>query len=229
MSGGLLWEPRAIARVSGIVQELQLDLANRFELGRRMDRLFILKNHRNSYFVGHALIRVWALLFCSSLGALAQSTAPPVNASAPFSIRATHLLGLENTKSNCNGTLSIQGDALQFQQGGKPGAEVKITSIQAVFLGGESKQVGGLPMKLGKAAAPYGGGRVVSLLAHNKYDTLTLEYVDSNGGLHGAIFQLSQGQGELVTNFLKARGVSPSSGEYQTTKQSTVEVMDENN
>src|SRR5208282_2734832 len=229
MSGGLLWEPRAIARVSGIVQELQLDLANRFELGRRMDRLFILKNHRNSYFVGYALIRVWALLFCSSLGALAQSTAPPVNASAPFSIQATHLLGLENTKSNCNGTLSIQGDALQFQQGGKPGAEVKITSIQAVFLGGESKQVGGLPMKLGKAAAPYGGGRVVSLLAHNKYDTLTLEYVDSNGGLHGAIFQLSQGQGELVTNFLKARGVSPSSGEYQTTKQSTVEVMDENN
>jgi len=194
-----------------------------------MDRLFILKNRRNSYFVGHALIRVWALLFCSSLGALAQSTAPPVNASTPFSIRATHLLGLENTKSNCNGTLSIQGDVLQFQQGGKPGTEVKITSIQAVFLGGESKQVGGLPMKLGKAAAPYGGGRVVSLFAHKKYDTLTLEYVDSNGGLHGAIFQLSKGQGELVTNLLKARGVSPSSGEYQTTKQSTAEVMDENN
>jgi len=194
-----------------------------------MDRFFILRNHGNSYFVGHALIRVWALLLCSGLGALAQSTAPPVNASAPFSIRATHLLGLENTKSNCNGALSIQGEALQFQQGGTPGTEVKITSIQAAFLGGESKQVGGLPMKLGKAAAPYGGGRVVSLLAHKKYDTLTLEYVDSNGGLHGAIFQLSKGQGELVANFLKARGVSPSSGEYQATKQSTVEVMHENN
>ena len=203
-------------------------MANRFELEGRMDHLFILRNHGNSYFVGQALIRVWALLFCSSVGALAQSTAPPVNASASFSIRATHLLGLENTKSNCNGTLSIQGDALQFQQSGKPGAEVKITSIQGVFLGGESKQVGGLPMKLGKAAAPYGGGRVVSLFAHKKYDTLALEYVDSDGGLHGAIFQLSKGQGELVTNFLKARGVSPGSGEYQATKQSTVEVMDEN-
>jgi hypothetical protein len=210
------------------VQELQLDLANRFELKGRENRLFILRNHRNSYFVRDALIRVWALLFCSTLGVLAQSTAPPVNASAPFSIRATHLLGLENTKSNCNGTLSIQGDALQFQQGGKPGTEVKITSIQAVFLGGESKQVRGLPMKLGKAAAPYGGGRVVSLLAHKKYDTLILEYVDSNGGLHGAIFQLRKGQGELVTNLLKARGVSPGSGEYQATKQSTVEVTNEN-
>lgn len=211
------------------MQELQLDVANRFELKGRMDHLFILRNHRNSYFVGHALIRVSALLLCFSLGALAQSAAPPVSASAPFSIRATHLLGLENTKSNCNGTLSIQGDALQFQQGGKPGTEVKLASIQAVVLGGESKQVGGLPMKLGKAAAPYGGDRVVSLFAHKKYDTLTLEYEDSNGGVHGAIFQLSKGQGQLVTNFLKARGVSPGSGEYQTTKQSTVEGTDENN
>ncbi len=132
-----------------------------------MDRLFILKNHRNNYFVGHALIRVWALLFCSSLGALPQNTAPPVSASAPFSIQATHLLGLENTKSNCNGTLSIQGDALQFQQGGKPGSEVKITSIQAVSLGGESKQVGGVPMKLGKAAAPFGSGSLAQLHRHS--------------------------------------------------------------
>ncbi len=227
---GPLWEPRcSMARASGIVQELQLDLANRFELKGRVNRLFILRNRRNSYFVRYTLIRVLALLFCSSLGALAQSTAPPVNPSAPSSIRATHLLGLENTKNNCNGTLSIQGDALQFQQGGKPGAEVKTTSIQAVFLGGESKQVGGLPMKLGKAAAPYGGGRVVSLFAHKKYDTLTLEYVDSDGGVHGAIFQLSRGQAELVRDELVALGVSPSSGKDQPTKQSTVEVKDENN
>lgn len=190
--------------------------------------MFILRNHRNSYFLGYALIEVWALLFCSSLGASAQSTAPPVNASAPFSIRATHLLGFENINSNCNGTLSIQGDALQFQQSGKLGAEVKVTSIQAVFLGAESKQVGGVPMTLGKAAVPFGGGRVVSLLAHKGYETLTLEYVDSNGGFHGAIFQLSKGQGELVANSLRARGISPGPGGYPTTKQSTVEVMDEN-
>jgi hypothetical protein len=137
-------------------------------------------------------------------------------------------LGLENTKSNCNGTLSIQGDALQFQQGGKPGAEVKITSIQAVFLGGESKQVGGLPMKLGKAAAPFGSGRVVSLFAHKKYDTVTLEYADSEGGVHGAIFQLEKGQGKLLKDELLARGVSLDSGDGQPTKQSTAEAQSEN-
>ena len=209
------------------MQELQLDLANRFELKERMDRLFILRNHRNSYFVRYALIRVWALLFCSSLGALAQSTAPPVNASAPFSIRATHLLGLENTKSNCNGTLSIQGDALQFQKCGNPDAQVNIASVRALFLGEESKQVGGLPMKIGKAVAPYGGGRVVSLFAHKKYDTLTLDYVDSDGGVHGAIFEVTKGQGELVRNELVARGLSLNSGDDQPTTQSTSEVAHE--
>jgi hypothetical protein len=189
--------------------------------------LFVLRNDKSGCFGGRALISLWALLLCSGIGALAQSTAPPLNASALFSIRATHVLGLPNTKNNCNGTLSIQGDALQFQQSGKPGAEVNIASVRALFLGEESKQVGGLPMKIGKAAAPYGGGRVVSLFAHKTYDTLTLEYVDSDGGVHGAIFEVTKGQGELVRNELVARGVSSSSGEDQPTKQSTSEVTHE--
>jgi hypothetical protein len=85
-------------------------------------------------------------------------------------------------------------------------------------------QVGGLPMKIGKAAAPYGGGRVVSLFAHKEYDILTLEYVDGDGGIHGAIFQVPKGQGELVRNELVARGVPSGSGENQLTIQSTSEV-----
>jgi len=48
-------------------------------------------------------------------------------------------------------------------------------------------------MTLGEAAAPFGGGRVVSLFAHKKYDTLSLEYVDTDGGIHGAIFQPKEG------------------------------------
>ena len=192
-----------------------------------MNCLFVRRNQSATCFVGRALIRVWASLFCFSLGALGQSSAAPVSTSVPFNIRATHLLGLENTKSNCNGTLSIQDNALQFQHGSKPGALVKIASIQAVFLGSQSKQVGGLPMKLGKAAAPYGGGRVLSLFAHKKYDTLTLKYVDSAGGVHGTIFQLSKGQGELVTDELAARGV-PASSDGDKPQQSTAEVRYEN-
>ncbi len=198
-----------------------------------MNRFFALRNHQTGSFAGQALISLWALSLCCSVGAFAQGTAPTVNVNALFRVQATHLLGLPNTKSNCNGTLSIQDNVLQFQQKGKPAADVGMASIRNLFLGEESKQVGGLPMKLGKAAAPYGGGRVVSLFAHKKYDTLTLEYVDSDGGVHGAIFQLLKGQGEMLKDELLARGVpwgvSPGSGQDQLPRQSTAEVTRENN
>ena len=191
-----------------------------------MYRLFVLRNDKSGCFGGRAMTTLWALLLCSSIGALAQSTAPTLKANSPFSIRATHLVGLPNTKSNCKGSLSTQDNVLRFQQSGKPLAELDIASVRGVFLGDETMQVGGVPMKIGKAAAPFGGGRVVSLFAHKKYDTLTLEYVDSNGGVHGAIFQLKKGQGELVKGELVARGVPSRAGEDPTTK-STSEVTHE--
>jgi hypothetical protein len=135
-------------------------------------------------------------------------------------------LGWPNTKNNCNGTLSIQDNVLRFQQDGKPIAQLDIASVRDAFLGDQRIQVGGVPMNIGKAATPFGGGRVVSLFAHKKYDTLTLEYVDANGGLHGAIFQLKKGQGEFVRDQLVARGASSGSGE-QASKQSTSEVTHE--
>jgi hypothetical protein len=120
-------------------------------------------------------------------------------------IHVTHVLGFEGARHNANGELRIQGHSLQFQQGRSPAAQVSISSIQNIFLGGEDKQVGGVPMMLGEAAVPFGGGRVVSLFSHKKYDSLTVEYLDNNGGFHGAIFRLSKGQAEnfkkdLVTN-----------------------------
>jgi hypothetical protein len=193
-----------------------------------MYRLFVLRNDKSGCFGGRAIITLWALLLCSGIGALAQSTAPTLKANSPLSIRATHLVGWPNTKSNSKGTLSAQDNVLRFQQPGKALAQVDIASVRGVFLGDETMQVGGVPMKIGKAAAPFGGGRVVSLFAHKKYDTLTLEYVDSNSGVHGAIFQLDKGQGELVRNELVAQGVPSSSGQDQLMKQSTSEVTHEN-
>jgi hypothetical protein len=61
-----------------------------------------------------------------------------------------------------------------------------------------------VPMMLGKAAVPYGGGHVISLFAHKKYDSLAIDYLDSRGGFHGAIFRLAKGQGETFKNDLIA-------------------------
>ena len=194
-----------------------------------MDRFVVSRSHSEAY---HPARRraLWlsTMLICCGLAAPAQKIAQRGDTSAPFSTRATHLLGFANAKNNSTGTLSVQDDSLQFQQNGKPGARVKIALVRNILLGAESNQVGGLPMTLGKTAAPFGGGRVVSLFAHKKYDTLTLEYVDADKGIHGAIFQLTKGQGELVKNELIAQGVTISSRQDQSTKESATEAKHEN-
>ena len=192
-------------------------VAGHTALGGKMDRF-----HRR------AGVRLLIALICCGLTAAQNSTQQ--GASKPFSIRATHLLGFENAKSSCSGTLSIEDNSLQFRQIGKAGEQthIKIGSVRDIFLGEESRQVGGLPLTLGEAAAPYGGGRVVSLFAHKKYDTLALEYVDADEGIHGAIFQLTKGHGELVKNELIAHGVTMNSRKDQSKKESAAEARHEN-
>jgi hypothetical protein len=145
------------------------------------------------------------LLITSGTAAFGQNAS---QTNSPSGTRATHLLGFAGASGNSTGTLSIEGDALRFERSGKPVAQLKISSIQDVILGEENKQVGGTPMMIGKAAVPFGGGRAVSLFAHKKYETLTLEYVDANGGFHGAIFELNKEQAESFRNELVAKGAT---------------------
>src|SRR5205085_2433474 len=119
------------------------------------------------------------------------------------------------------------GDALRFQKSNGSSAQIAIGSIQEVSLGEQDKQVGGTPMTLATAAAPYGGGRVISLFAHKKYDTVTLEYLDPNGGFHGAIFQLNKGQGEVLKSKLEAEGEHVTQMGNETAKPSTQETKNE--
>lgn len=146
-------------------------------------------------------------------------------------IHVTHVLGFEGVRRNASGELSVQGDDLSFQQKGKPAAQVAITSIHNISLGQEDNQMGGLPMTLGKAAVPFGGGHVVSLFSHKKYDSLAIEYLDSNGGFHGAIFRLAKGRGETIKGDLVARGAqlnpSESSNPIRTTSEESVKPAKE--
>jgi len=185
------------------------------------------KDHMPDDYFMRSRSRFLILLISCIVAMFARAVSQANNATTPLSIRATHLLGFEGAPINANGTLSVQDSALQFQKDGKPVVQVKIASVQDIFLGEESKQVGGLPMTLGKTAAPFGGGRVVSLFAHKKYDTLALEYVDANGGFHGAIFQFNKGQGEILRNELVVRGAHVKHSEGESTKQRVEEVPSE--
>lgn len=171
-----------------------------------------------------AVMVLLLLLMCTATPSGQKATEPP-NSTVMFSVRATHILGFESTENNSTGTLFIQDRALRFQGGSRPVVQVRIASVQDVFLGDENKQVGGFPMTLGKAAVPFGGGRVVSLFAHKKYDTLAVEYLANDGGIHGAIFELREGQAKILRDELAALGAHVSHNDR--IENSNTEVQNE--
>jgi len=75
-----------------------------------MDRLVVSCGYRKTYRLDrrHAL---WlsTVLLCCSLTAPAQKTIQQGDTSAPFSTRATHLLGFANARNNGTGILSVSG------------------------------------------------------------------------------------------------------------------------
>lgn len=182
---------------------------------------------QNCLLIGRRLACLTLLLWLST-NTMAQTRTNTGSLPTGSAIHVTHVLGFEGERHNANGELRIQGDAVQFQRGGAPPAQVRISSIQNIAFGEEDRQVGGVPMMLGKTAVPFGGGRVVSLFSHKKYDSLTLEYLDSSGGFHGAIFQLGKGQAQTFRKDLLANGAHLVSLEGQATIHNPSEVKNEN-
>ena len=157
----------------------------------------------------------------ASLTAPANAQSQPESVVASSPIHVTHVLGFEDVRRNVSGELSIHDEDLRFQRDGSPAVEVSISSIQNISTGEQNEQVGGVPMMLGKAAVPYGGGHVISLFSHKKYDSLAIDYLDSRGGFHGAIFRLAKGQGETFKNDLIAHRANIARSEDPALIQST--------
>lgn len=156
---------------------------------------------------------------CFAASLIAQDFDQVRTASSSPGLRARAVLSLEGVANNSMGELSIQDDVFVYSCREGPTVRMPLSAIQGAFLSQEDKQVGGMPMAMGRAAAPYGGGRVIGLFAHKKYDFMTLEYFDSNGGFHGAIYQLNKGQGQVLADELGAKGVHVSGLEIATRKQ----------
>jgi hypothetical protein len=123
---------------------------------------------------------------------------------------ATHVLGLEHVKPHGKGRLAVVDKTLRFESGAST-AEVSIPSIQDVSTDEEDQElVRGKKGIVVQLAMPYESSRVMSLLASRKIDVLTLEYRDSNGGLHGVIFTLPKGQAPVLKRLLVEHGAHAS-------------------
>ena len=127
-------------------------------------------------------------------------------------VKAVQLTGLVGVKDNAKGTLSVENGQLHFVHG-KASSDVSTSSIQDVVTAADSRRAVGGTIGLMSMAAPYGGGRVLSLF-RTKIDTLTVEYRDADGGLHGAIFTMPVGTAEGIKKELVAQGAhTTASGE----------------
>lgn len=119
-------------------------------------------------------------------------------------VKAIQLTGLKGVKDNAKGTLSVESGHLHFVHG-KASSDVNATSIQDVVTGADTQKAVGKTIGTLSMAAPYGGGRLLGLF-RSKIDTLTLQYRDAEGGLHGAIFTIPVGTAELIKKELVAQG-----------------------
>jgi hypothetical protein len=131
-------------------------------------------------------------------------------------VKAVQLLGLTGVKQNAKGTLKVENGNLQFVHG-KTNADITAASIQDIVTGDDTQRSVGGTVGVMSMAAPYGGGRFLSLF-RKKIDTLTIQYRDLGGALHGAIFTMPVGAGNAIKTELVSAGAhtTPPSGQPTT-------------
>jgi len=118
-----------------------------------------------------------------------------------------HLIGLPDTKTAVTGVLKLTKDTVDFATSDSE-ASIPYKTIVGVFVGTERTEAGG------KAAAvarkmPYGVGPVFSLASQKQVDLLSIEFRDTHGGYHGAVFALPVKSGAAFLNAITARTPPP--------------------
>jgi hypothetical protein len=159
----------------------------------------------------------------AALSGLAPHTAFAAAASADAPVSVQYLIGLENVKSQSGGKLSVRSDALLFDSH-KSQAKVAISAIDDILLGSETTQSGGKAGRVFKTAAiaaPYEAGKVLSLFMWTRVDVLTVLYRDEKGGVHGAVFELPQGQAAGIRTQLIASGAHATTAPVEQARKET--------
>ena len=120
------------------------------------------------------------------------------------SVKAVQIIGLPAVKENVKGTLLVENGNLRFVHN-KGISDISTLSIQDIVTGTDSQKAVGKTVGTISMAAPYGGGRFLSLF-RKKIDTLTVEYRDADGAFHGVIFRTPSGKADAIQKELIAQG-----------------------
>ena len=139
-------------------------------------------------------------------GRLGPSDGAAAQPSGWSSTRAVHVLGMPDVKARENGILTITPAHLTFTAK-SASSTIDLPSIVSVSAGNESVELWGMKGRLMRMAVPYGGGAAFATFMHHQRDMLTVEFVDSQGGYHGAVFYLPGNEAEQAL-----RSITPSPG-----------------
>jgi hypothetical protein len=151
----------------------------------------------------NTLLIVVALFLWSPLIRIGRAQQPSTET------QAVQVIGFAGLKENTKGRLTVVNGTLRFIYA-KGNADVAAVSIEDVVTGKDSQRViGGTFGTVASLAAPYGSGSALPLL-RKKVDTLTIQYRDADGGLHGAIFTMPWGKADPIKKELVAQGAHTS-------------------
>src|SRR5580704_2855790 len=126
----------------------------------------------------------------------------------PKPTKAIQVTGLKGVKNNTKGSLKVEKENLRFTHS-RSTTDLRPNSMQDVITGSDSQRV--IRGTLGTLSmfGPYGSDRFLSLF-RSKLDTLTIQYRDANGGLHGVIFTSPVGTAEVTKDELVGLGAHTS-------------------
>jgi hypothetical protein len=137
----------------------------------------------------HASFCVPSYLSAASNQAVPQDHSVPSTVAVWQSTQAEHVYGFPDIKHNKKGTLALDADALTFT--GKSGnTSIPRSSVTAVSAGNQRVELWGMGGRILRMTIPDGGGVAAAAVMHHRVDMLTVEFNDSSGGYHAAVFLL---------------------------------------
>lgn len=153
------------------------------------------------------------LVLCSPVLFVAAQTAEPrVDNALPAipewtSTHAQHVFGLPGAKAKESGTLTIRGSDLVFT-GKTSRSTIRLQSVYAAGTGNERVELWGMKGRLLRMAIPDGGGLLAATFMHHRVDMFTVEFADSNGGYHAAVFFLPANEAERALQAITAAPIA---------------------
>lgn len=143
--------------------------------------------------IGSRILPAFLLLVCAVLVSAQRvetlAAAPPSAAVEWQATSAQHAYGFPEVKPNKKGTLTLDAAGLTFT-GKATNTTLPRASITAVSAGNDRVELWGTGGRLLRMAIPQGGGLAAAAVMHHRVDMLTVEFHDTHGGMHSAVFYL---------------------------------------